>query len=224
MKIAILGGGSVAQTFGSRLIALGHQVQLGIRNPDRAELAKPRANAVPLAEWVAATGGTVATYAGAAAFGEITINAASGVGSLEALAMAGAASLEGKLLIDLANALDFSHGMPPSVSAAYGGASSLGEQIQAAYPGAKVVKAFNTIAAAVGANPALVPGAHELLIAGNDPAAKAAVTALARELGWTAFIDLGGITGARGMEQFLPLAMLLFGALGTGTLGLKVMR
>lgn len=138
--------------------------------------------------------------------------------------MAGAASLEGKMLIELANALDFSHGMPPFVPAAYSGASSLGEQIQAAYPGAQVVKAFNTIAAAVGANPALVPGADELLIAGNDPAAKAVVTALARELGWTAFIDLGGITGARGMEQFLPLAMLLFGALGTGMLGLKVMR
>jgi len=69
MKIAILGGGWVAQTFGSRLIALGHRVQLGIRNPDRGELARPRDTAVPLAEWVAATGGTVATCTGAAAFG-----------------------------------------------------------------------------------------------------------------------------------------------------------
>jgi 8-hydroxy-5-deazaflavin:NADPH oxidoreductase len=80
------------------------------------------------------------TFAEAAAHGEALVNATAGGTSIDALAQAGAANLAGKLLVDVANALDFSHGMPPSLLVA--NTDSLGEQIQRAFPDAKVVKAL----------------------------------------------------------------------------------
>ena len=104
------------------------------------------------------------------------------------------------MVVDIANALDMSQGMPPFLMAAYAGGTSLGEAIQAAFPRARVVKAFNTIAAAVMVEPSLIPGEHDLFIAGDDAAAKATVTEIARGFGWTTIVDLGGIKGARGSE------------------------
>jgi 8-hydroxy-5-deazaflavin:NADPH oxidoreductase len=205
MKIGIIGGGGVAQTFGAGLIALGHDVQLGIRNVTREELAKDRAQALPLADWQAKTGARVVTMAQAATHGELVVNATAGQGSLEALTMAGAANLKGKVLIDIANALDFSQGMPPFINPTYTGPTSLGEQIQAAFPDTRVVKAFNTVSAPAMVNAAFVPGDHDLLIAGNDPVAKAVVTDIARGFGWQHIVDLGDIVGARATESLLPL-------------------
>jgi 8-hydroxy-5-deazaflavin:NADPH oxidoreductase len=205
MKIGIIGGGGVAQTFGAGLIALGHDVVLGIRNVTADELAKDRAQAVPLADWQAKTGAKVMTMAQAAAHGDLIVNATAGQASLAALALAGAANLKGKVLIDIANALDFSQGMPPFIHAAYTGATSLAEQIQAAYPETHVVKAFNTVSAAAMVNAAFVPGDHDLLIAGNDAGAKQSVTDIAKAFGWTHIVDLGDIVGARATESLLPL-------------------
>jgi 8-hydroxy-5-deazaflavin:NADPH oxidoreductase len=224
MKIGILGGGGVGQTLGAGLIAKGHDVLIGIRAVTPAELAKDRAQAVSLAEWQKTTGARVVTLAKAAAHGEIVINATSGQASLEALTAAGAANLAGKVLIDVANPLDFSQGMPPFIARDYAGPTSLGEQIQAAYPDTHVVKAFNTIAAAVMVNPGLVPGAHDLLIAGNSAEAKATVAGIARDFGWQHIVDLGDIVGARATEAHLALWVRLWTSTGTPMLNIHVAK
>jgi len=205
MKIGIIGGGSVGQTLGAALIAKRHEVVIGIRKTTPDELAKPRNFAATLAEWQTKTGGKVATMAEAAAFAEVIINATNGEASVAALNLAGAANLNGKVLIDVSNPLDFSKGMPPALLPAFAGHTSLGEQIQAAFPQARVVKAFNTITAAVMLNPGLIPGDHDLFISGNDAAAKATVSELARNFGWQYIVDLGDIIGARANEAILPV-------------------
>ncbi|MGL4237930.1 NADPH-dependent F420 reductase [Tabrizicola sp.] len=224
MRIGMIGGGGVGQTLGAALIAKGHEVVIGIRNPSAEELAKPRAQAEPLAEWVAKTGGKVGTFAEAAASGEVVFNVTQGAHSLEALQAAGAANLSGKVLIDVANPLDFSAGMPPFLNPAFTGATSLGEQIQAAFPEAKVVKAFNTVAAAVMVTPGLIPGDHDLFVSGNDGAAKEAVKDIARGFGWTSFADLGDLVGARAQEAVLPVWVRLWMTGGTHLVNLKVVR
>ena len=71
------------------------------------------------------------------------VNATSGDGSLSALSTAGEANLAGKILLDIANRLDFSAGLPPTLFVE--NTESLGEQIQRTFPGAKVVKALESL-------------------------------------------------------------------------------
>jgi predicted dinucleotide-binding enzyme len=224
MKIAMIGGGGVGQTLGAGLIANGHEVVIGIRNPSAEELAKARPQGAPLTEWIANTGGTVVDYATAAKGAEAVFNVTPGQHSLEALQAAGAASLAGKVLVDVANPLDFSAGMPPFLDPAFTGATSLAEQIQAAFPDARVVKAFNTVAAAVMVAPGLVPGDHDLFISGNDAAAKDLVKGIAKGFGWTSFADLGDLVGARAQEAVLPVWVRLWMTGGTPMVNLKVVR
>jgi 8-hydroxy-5-deazaflavin:NADPH oxidoreductase len=225
MKIGIIGGGSVGQTIGAKLAANGHDVVLGIRSVTPEELAKPRQMAKALSEWKAETRAKVATMREAALHGEIIFNATQGSGALEALGLAGADALGSKTLIDISNPLDFSHGMPPAILPAFAGATSLGEEIQKAFPKARVVKAFNTIAAAVMVNPGAIPGDHDLLITGEDSRAKAEVEHLAKhEFGWKSVLDLGGIKSARGTEHLLPLWVILWGVTGTPMFNVKVVR
>ena len=224
MEIGVIGGGGVGQTLGAALAAQGHRVTLGIRNPSPEELARERRNAQTLSDWQAATGARVTTMAAAAAAGEVIINATEGTGSLAALALAGADNLAGKVLIDVANPLDFSQGMPPFLPHAFTGTTSLGEQIQVAFPKARVVKAFNTIAAAVMIQPGLIPGDHDLFIAGNDADAKATVMDIARSFGWQHFVDLGDIVGARASEAVLPVWARLWQTGGSPVVNLRVVR
>jgi 8-hydroxy-5-deazaflavin:NADPH oxidoreductase len=224
MKIGMIGGGGVGQTLGTALIALGHDVVIGIRDPSAEELAKERNMARPLVDWAAETGSRVATFAEAATHGEVIFNVTQGQHSLAALTAAGVANLGGKVLVDVANPLDFSQGMPPFLVPEFTGPTSLAEQIQAAFPEAKVVKAFNTIAAAVMVKPGLVAGDHDLFIAGNDPAAKALVTEIARGFGWAGFVDLGEVAGARASEAILPVWARLWMTGGSPLVNLKVAR
>ena len=105
------------------------------------------------------------------------------------------ADLAGKILIDVANPLDFSGGMPPTLTPC--NTDSLGESLQREFPNAKVVKTLNTCNCKVMVDPARVPGEHDLFICGNDAGAKDQVRTLLREFGWTSIIDLGDITNAR---------------------------
>jgi 8-hydroxy-5-deazaflavin:NADPH oxidoreductase len=225
MKVGIAGGGSVGQTLAAKLIANGHDVRLGIRNPSQAELSKERQFAKPLAEWQKETGGKAVTFAEAARHGEIIFNATLGAGSIEALALAGAENLQDKVLIDVANPLDFSHGMPPGLLAKYSQFTSLGEEIQKAFPGAKVVKAFNTVSAHAMVDASFVPGDHDLFISGNSAEAKETVKTIARkDFGWTSFVDLGDIVGARATEHLLPLWVRLWMIGGSPKVNLKLVR
>jgi 8-hydroxy-5-deazaflavin:NADPH oxidoreductase len=225
MKIGIIGGGGVGQTIAAKLIANGHDVRLGIRNPSKEELAKDRMMAKPLVEWVKETGGEVVTFAAAAKHGEILFNVTRGEGSIEALTLAGADNLKDKVLIDVSNPLDFSKGMPPALLLQYNHFTSLGEEIQKAFPDARVVKAFNTVANALMVDASFVPGDHDLFIAGNDIEAKKTVEALARkEFGWHSIVDLGDIVGARATESLLPFWVRLFMIGGTAKVNIKLVR
>jgi 8-hydroxy-5-deazaflavin:NADPH oxidoreductase len=224
MKVGVIGGGSVGQTMAEGLAARGHDVRLGIRSVTPEDLAKDRGHAPRLSDWQARTGIAIVTMDRAAAHGEVVLNATQGAASLAALTLAGAGNLSGKVLVDIANPLDFAHGMPPFLMPAYAQGQSLGEAIQAAFPQARVVKAFNTVAAAVMVNPASIPGDHDLFIAGNDAAAKGTVSDLARGFGWSSIVDLGGIAGARASEAILPLWITLWGVLGTPTFNLRAVR
>lgn len=225
MKIGIIGGGSVGQTIAEKLSTNGHDVIVGIRNPTDAELDKPRGYAPTLRDWLKGTKAKVATMAEAASHGEIVINATLGEHAIAALTLAGAGNIGTKVLIDISNPLDFSQGMPPSVYPHYTGRTSLGEEVQKAFPLARVVKAFNTMAAAVMVHPASIPGAHDLLIAGDDASAKSVVKLLAEtEFGWTSIIDLGGIKSARGTELLLPIWVNLWNVNGSPLFNFKIVR
>jgi 8-hydroxy-5-deazaflavin:NADPH oxidoreductase len=227
MKVGILGSGVVGQTIAAKLIALGHEVTLGTRDV-AALLARPdppMGQSESFGAWQRQNPGVVVgTFETAAARGEIVFNCTAGGASLAALQLAGEAALNGKLLIDVANALDFSQGMPPTLSVV--NTDSLGEQIQRAFPQVRVVKALNTVTAAVMVNPGQVAdGDHHIFVSGNDAAAKAQVTdILTSWFGWRQVIDLGDISTARGTEMYLPLWLQLMGALGTSLFNLKIVR
>jgi 8-hydroxy-5-deazaflavin:NADPH oxidoreductase len=224
MKIGIIGGGSVGQSLGTGLIASGHSVTIGIRAPTPDELAKPRAQAKPLADWIATTGGKVATMADAAKGADLIINATHGESSIAALTLAGPANLAGKVLIDVGNPLDFSQGMPPALTASLSGHTSLAEQIQATFPTTRVVKAFNTMGANIMINPGSVKGEHDVLIAGNDPAAKDTVTGIAKGFGWKTVVDLGDLKGARSMETLVLVWLRVMEATGSFAHNIHITR
>jgi hypothetical protein len=214
MRYAVLGTGMVGRTLASKLAELGHEVRMGSRDASNEAAS----------EWAAGAGegATNGDFADAAAFGEVVLNATAGVASLDALRAAGPDNLAGKVLIDVANPLDFSQGMPPRLSVCND--DSLGEQIQRELPDARVVKALNTVNASVMVEPAKVPGDHSIFVCGDDAGAKGEVTALLHEFGWPegSVVDLGGIDAARGMEMYLPLWLRLFGAAGTPNVNVQL--
>ena len=152
----------------------------------------------------------------------MVFNCTAGSASLEALKLAGADNLNGKVLVDVANALDFSKGMPPTLTVC--NTDSLGEQIQRAFPDAKVVKALNTMSNEVMVNPGLVPGEHDTFVCGNDPQAKAKVVEILRAFGWKSPIDLGDITAARGLAMMLPVWVRLMMTIQTRNFNFKIAR
>jgi hypothetical protein len=214
MKIGVLGTGMVGNALATKLASLGHEVKMGARD----------AKNVKAAAWVesAGRGASHGTFADAAAFGEIVFNCTAGAGSLDALEAAGSASLRGKVLVDVANPLDFSHGMPPSLFA--GNTDSLAERIQAAFPEARVVKTLNTVNANVMVDPGRVPGDSDVFVCGNDAGAKSEVTRILKDFGWKSVIDLGDITAARGTESYLHLWLRLWGAFKTPDLNIRVVH
>lgn len=213
MNIGIFGSGMVGQALAQALAQRGHAVMLGTRNPHK------------LADFVAANPGVQAgTVAATATHGDILFNATKGDVSLAVLQTAGADSLRGKILVDIANPLDFSQGMPPTLFVT--NTDSLAEQIQRAFPETQVVKALNTLTAALMVNPnALAEGDHTLFICGNSAEAKARLSALLTEwFGWRDILDIGDLTGARATEALLPLWVRLYMQFGTGNIQFKVVR
>jgi 8-hydroxy-5-deazaflavin:NADPH oxidoreductase len=197
-RIGVLGTGTVGKTIASKLEEVGHDVKMGTRSDG--------------------------TYADAAAFGEIVVNATAGAGSLAALDAAGSENLAGKTLWDVSNPLDFSEGFPPKLTVAND--DSLAEQIQRAHPDANVVKALNTVTAALMVEPAQLGEETNLFVCGNEKSAKGDVIQILETFGWLSgdIIDVGDITAARGMEAYLLLWVRLMGALETPTFNIKVVR
>ncbi len=214
MRIAVLGTGMVGRSLAGRLAELGHTVVMGTRDPE-ATRGRSDHSEIPGVELV--------TFADAAGSAGLVVNATSGTVSLEVLEQAGKDNLAGKVLVDVANPLDFSRGFPPTL--AVEDTDSLGEQIQRTYPQSHVVKTLNTMNASVMVHPETVgEGDHTVFVAWDDGEAKATVVGVLRDIGHTDVMDLGDIAAARGVEMFLPLWLRLMGRLGTPAFGVKVAR
>jgi predicted dinucleotide-binding enzyme len=216
MRIAILGTGVVGTTLGTGFVRAGHEVRLGSRSTDNEK-------ALQWATDVGA-GASTGTFAEAAEFGDVVVNATGGLVSVEALTAAGSQNLAGKVLLDVANPLDFSDGFPPRIAQPDG--RSLAEQIQATFPDLRVVKTLNTMTASVMVDPRSLASRHSVFVAGDDPDAKQVASALLGSLGWEPdeIVDAGAIVAARGLELYLPLWLSLMGSLGSPTFNIHVVR
>lgn len=215
MNIGILGTGIVGQTIGTRLIELEHNVKMGSRLPNNEDARA----------WAKVRGkhASHGTFTEVAAFGELLFNCTAGRGSLSALEFAHTLDLNNKVLIDVANPLDFSRGSSPTLTVC--NTDSLGEQIQRAHPLLLVVKALNTMNVDVMVHPDRMHGPHDAFICGNDAAAKRTVTNILVDwFGWESVIDLGDITNSRGMEMALPLWISLQKKLGTNIFNFRIAK
>ena len=88
------------------------------------------------------------------------------------------------------------------------------------------MKTLNTMNTDVMVDPATVPGTHDVFVAGDDDRARDEVKAILRSFGWSEeqIVDLGDLTGARGMELYLILWLRLFQTFGTPRLNIHVAR
>jgi len=220
MNIAVLGTGKVGQALADRLHDLGHAVTVGTRDPGQS---RARADDGSIGPWLAAHPGVaLATFADAAAGAEVVLNASSGTATLDVLALAGAENLAGKPLLDVSNPLDFSAGFPPTLTVK--DSDSLAEQVQRAFPDARVVKCLNTVNASLMVDPAALGASSSIFVSGDHADAKTVAVGLLTSFGWDDVIDLGPLETARGAEMWLPLWLRLMGSLGTAQFNIKVVR
>lgn len=227
MKIGVFGTGMVGQTIAGKLAKLGHEVMIGTRDVQATREKKGKDGTSPsaLLGWLEAHPSVeLGTHAQTAAHGEVLVNATNGGASVDALRSTNAADLHGKVLLDIANPLDFSKGMPPSLSIS--NTDSLAETIQRAFPALHVVKALNTMNASLMVAPDLLPERTNVFMSGNEPTAKSKVKEVLHSFGWADadIIDLGDITTARGTEQFLPLWVRLYGALQSPMFNFRIVQ
>jgi predicted dinucleotide-binding enzyme len=202
MRIAVLGTGHMGRTLGAGLIAAGHDVVFGSRDPSRATDLPAHAY------------GHVQAIAGS----DVVVNAIAAEHSLATLT-ALRDSLAGRMLIDIGNAVD------EHLDLIYPD-SSLGERLQQALPDTRVVKTLNTVGGPIGVNPTLLSAPTNVFLSGDDDATKGVVEGLLTDLGWAADrqIDLGGITTARAVEHYFLFFAALIGALRTPTFNIAITR
>lgn len=200
MRIGILGSGVVGRALATGYRRHGHEVRIGTRQNELDDLP-------------------VGPAAQVAADSDVVVLAVQGAVAVE-LVSGLAAELDGKVLVDATNPLDMSAGSPQLY---VGTTDSLGEQVQRAVPGARVVKAYNTVGNALMVDPDLPGGPPTMFIAGDDPAAKETVGDLLRETGWDV-ADLGGIEASRYLEP-MCMAWVAYGARhGTWTHAFRLLR
>jgi 8-hydroxy-5-deazaflavin:NADPH oxidoreductase len=178
MQIAIIGAGNVGRALATSLTKAGHDVTVSAANPDHAR------------ETAAQTGATAATSNGDAASGADVVVLAVPATALDAVASELGAALEGKVVVDVSNR--------PTPSAD-GPATSIAEELQSKLPGAKVVKAFNTVFASRQAQPSVGGIASDGYVAGDDATAKQTVLDVVESLGFRP-VDAGSLVAARTLE------------------------
>lgn len=197
--VAVLGSGDVGQRLATGFAKKGHKVMMGTRDPRKEDVQAWLKEAGPNA--------SAGTNAEAAKFGEVVVLATNWAGTENALRLAGAENLRGKLLLDVTNPLDFSSGGP---ALALGHKDSGGEQVQRWVPEAKVVKTLNMVTNAHMVDPDVPGGNPTILYCGDDAAAKAKALAILRELGHEDPADFGGIEAARHLEA-LAMVWIVYG-------------
>jgi predicted dinucleotide-binding enzyme len=212
MKIGILGTGMVGETLGTKFLQLGHQVKMGSRTANNESAVK----------WANSSGTNASqgTFADAASFGEMAFICLKGAVFLDVAKSLGPNALDGKVVVDVSNPLEFSSG---TLTLSICNNNSLGEEVQKALPSAKVVKSFNTVNCEVMVDPA--KGGHPtMFVCGNDAEAKKKFSDLIKTLGWRDIIDIGDITKSRGTEALMHLWMNLYQSFGTPHFGWKIVR
>jgi predicted dinucleotide-binding enzyme len=230
MKIAILGTGTVGQTLGEKLVTLDHEVIMGTRNVAVTQSRKNGYNngGPSYADWHSKNQTVqLKTFEEAVREGDMVINALHADAIIPVIQACKRSDFDHKILVDIANPLDFSQGFPPSLLPGLHNTSSLGEEIQKELPNARVVKTLNTMWCGIMVNPGMVnQGDHQNYICGNDQEAKEEVTELLLSFGWKKenILDLGDITNARGTESVLLIWTRIFGTLGNGAFNLKIVK
>ncbi|MES2587809.1 MAG: NAD(P)-binding domain-containing protein [Bacteroidota bacterium] len=222
MKIAILGTGTVGQTFAEKLTNLGHKVVIGTRNVlDTSMRGK-------FAEWHKNNPKVeLKSFSETVSQGELIINALQGGITLSVLKSCNSADFDNKIVIDISNPLDFSKGFPPFLIEGLNNTNSLGEEVQKVLANAKVVKTLNTMWCGLMVNPTMInDGNHINYICGNDSEAKEQVKILLNEFGWKNenILDLGDITNARGTESTLLIWTRVYGATQSGAFNMNLVK
>lgn len=187
MRVAVLGAGTMGRAMSALLARHGHDVVIGTRSASTTPTVETIAGALP-----------AGSYRDAVLASELVVLTTPLPLTRDALLAVG--RFDGRVLIDCTN--------PESAdgrSLALGLTTSGAEQVARWAIGARIVKAFNHVYAEVLSSPAAMRTPVTLFVAGDDPAAKEVVSALARSLGFSP-VDAGGLTSARYLE---PLAMLM---------------
>lgn len=189
--VAVIGTGRMGGAFGAAFARAGYTVIYGSRNPSDTKVQGV----------VAVTPGAKAlTPRDAAAAADMIVLAVPWAGTEATVKSLG--DCAGKLVLDPTNAIQFGKdGAGLSVS------TSGGELVRDWMPGAKVVKAFNTVGYFVIADPSVLDGKVGCFLAGDDAEAKAQARALVTAMGFDA-VDVGGMKAARVLEGMSTLYMV----------------
>jgi len=218
MNIGVLGTGTVGEAIATALTKKGHNVKMGSRTANNEK-------AIVWAEKFKSHT-SQGDFNDAAAFGELIFICLNGAYVLDALHSIDKKNLDGKIVIDITNPLDFSKGMPPQILEGLGNSNSLGEEIQNALPKSFIVKTLNTVNYKLMVDAREVnKGDHHLFICGNDAEAKNKVKHfLVDNFHWKAdhLVDLGGIEAARAVEAIVPFWVLVHRSLGTPLFNFKI--
>lgn len=199
MDISIIGTGNMAKGFAGVFAKAGHQVTVVGRDK-----AKAQAVADEIGHGVKGGGFVAEGKSDSVTFLAVPYDAA--------VEIVGAGSFDGRIVVDVTNPMkaDFS-------GLAIGHSTSAAEEIQKNAPGAKVVKAFNTVFASVLANGGKTAGSETtVFVASDDEDARKRVAALAKSAGF-ATVETGGLASARLLEPVAALNIALGYGLGHGT-------
>jgi len=193
MKVGVLGSGDVGKMLAGGFLKHGHDVMMGTRTSSQ------------LADWAKANPrGKVGSFADAAKFAELVVLAVKGTVASEALRTAGAANLANKPVIDATNPIADAPPTNGVVKFFTNLDESLMERLQREFPGARFVKAFNSVGNRLMINPQFKGGKPTMFICGNDESAKQIVRGINDQFGWET-ADMGKVEAARAIE---PLCML----------------
>ena len=193
-KVGVLGSGVVGEVLAGGFLKHGYEVMRGSRDPAKLAAWKEKAGAKA----------SVGTFAQAAAFGDLVVLAVKGTAAKEVIDLAGHGALKGKTVLDATNPLDEKGPQQGVLSFFTGPNDSLMERLQKAQPGARFVKAWNSVGHALMVDPNLPSGPPTMFICGDDDAAKAEATQVLRAFGWDAE-DIGKVEGARAIEPLCQL-------------------